>query len=93
MPTDKGLRIWDGTDTGPVEVTDYEGNPIRIETMTGLTLDQEQDPDPVWENFRENMQFTITADLNPAWYMRMVYLFGKRKQRKTALEKRKRKRN
>ena len=64
MPTDKGLRIWDGTDTGPVEVTDYEGNPIRIETMMGLT-----------------------------WYLRMVYFLRGRRQRKTALEKRKRKRN
>lgn len=92
MPTDKGLILWGDRDNGRIVVTDTEGNPIRIEAMTGLTLDQVQS-DPVWEDFCENMQFTITADLNLAWYMRMVYLFGKRKQRKTALEKRKRKRN
>lgn len=93
MPPDKGLILWGDKDAGRIVVTDEEGNPIRIETMTGLTLDQVQGSDPVWETFRENMQFTITVDdIDPAWYMRMAYLFGKRRQRKTALEKRKRKR-
>lgn len=91
MPPDKGLILWGDKDNRRIVITDEEDNPIRIETMTGLTLDQEQDPDPVWEKFRENMQFTITVDdIDPAWYMRMAYLFGKRRQRKTALEKRKR---
>lgn len=66
MPTDKGLMLWGDMDNRRIVLADYEGNPIRIETMTGLTLDQVES-DPAWKNFRENMQFTITADLDPGW--------------------------
>lgn len=72
MPTDKGLILWGDMDNRRIVVTDDEGNPIRIETMTGLTSDQVQS-DPVWEKFRENTQITITVDLDSAWYMRMAY--------------------
>lgn len=68
-----------------------DGTMLTIGEIVDLTADEMED-DPVWENFKKltAWQRSITVDISVAGFLRFKYLFASRKQRKTALERRKR---
>lgn len=73
---------------GDIIMIDGKGISQHIGTLGSLSFEEEEDGS--WSASAGVKEWSVEVDVAKAWMLRIVYIIGTRKQRKTALEKRRR---